>query len=541
MSKHHDVIVVGAGSAGCAAAYRLAQRGLRVLLLEAGGHDRRLAVRVPIGFASLLGEGPNNWSYRSEPEPHLDGLRVALPRGKLLGGCSSINGMVYIRGQREDYDGWAQAGNPGWSFDEVLPLFRRSERHWRGESDYHGGEGRLSVNPVTRRLPICDAFIAAAERAGIPGNDDFNGAVQEGVGYFEATIERGLRQSSARAFLGSRQRPAGLKVVTGFHVARLTFDGGRVTGVAGWQRGRRELQQLSAGEVVLSAGAFNSPQLLELSGIGQGARLHALGIAVRADLPGVGEHLQDHANSYIYFATRQGETYYDHVRGRRLPMTLLDYLVRRGGIFANPAAQAGAFLRVNPQAERPDAQIHFAAAAARADAAGRLTPVPGVCASICQLRPGGRGSVHIRSARCEEAPAIRLNYLAGEEDRRFQLAAVRRLREIFAQPPLLDMLDTELPPLSGCRDYAALLDGIRENLESVHHPAGSCRMGCGPDAVVDPALRVHGVEGLRVADASIMPTLVSGNTHAASVMIGEKVADLISGEGEGFTGSLNGR
>lgn len=530
MSKHYDVIVVGAGSAGCAAAHRLAQRGARVLLLEAGGHDRSLAVRVPIGFASLLGEGPGNWGYRSEPEPHLDGLRVPLPRGKLLGGCSSINGMVYIRGQREDYDGWAQEGNPGWSFDEVLPLFRRSEGHWRGESDYHGATGPLSVNPVAKRLPVCDAFIAAAEQAGIPRNDDFNGATQEGVGYFEATIGHGLRQSSARAFLGKRQRPACLKVVTGFHVNRLMFDGRRAVGIVGWQRGKSEPQYLSAGEIVLSAGTFNSPKLLELSGIGQAARLHELGIPVQADLPGVGEHLQDHANSYLYFATRKGETYYDHVRGPRLPLTLLDYLVRRGGIFANPAAQAGAFLRVNPGAARADAQIHFAAAAARADATGRLTPVPGVCASICQLRSGSRGSVHIRSARYEEAPAIQLNYLEREEDQRFQLAAVWRLRDIFAQPPLADMLDTELPPLSECRDDASLLDGIRANLESVHHPAGSCRMGSGPDAVVDHTLRVHGFEGLRIADASIMPTLISGNTHAASVMIGEKVADLISGE-----------
>ncbi|MEQ6889129.1 FAD-dependent oxidoreductase [Halomonas sp. CS7] len=526
MAATYDVIVVGAGSAGCAAAYRLAVRGARVLLLEAGGRDRHLAMRVPIGFASLLGEGPTNWGYVSEPEPHLDGLRVPLPRGKVLGGCSSINGMVYVRGQREDYDAWAAAGNPGWSHDELLPLFRRSVRHWAGASEHHGGDGPLAVSPVARRLPVGEAFIAAAEQAGIPRNADFNGATQEGVGYFEATIERGRRHSSARAFLG-RPRPAGLEVVSGFHVTRLVIEGGRAVAVEGRRRGKGAIERLTADEIVLSAGAFNSPQLLELSGIGQARRLEALDIPVRADLPGVGEHLQDHANSYLYFATRDCETYYEQVRGRRLPRTLFDYLARRGGIFANPAAQIGAFLRLDPEASRPDAQIHFAAAAARADDTGRLTPIPGVCASICQLRPGSRGSVHLRSARPTDAPVIRLNYLSHEDDRRFQLAAVRRLREIFAQPSLAGLLDGELAPLAGLDDDAALLAGIRRNLESVHHPAGSCRMGTGPDAVVDSALRVHGIDGLRVADASIMPRLISGNTHAASVMIGEKVADLI--------------
>ncbi|WP_048307069.1 GMC family oxidoreductase [Halomonas sp. PR-M31] len=527
MTQRYDYVVVGAGSAGCAAAYRLAKNSdAQILLLEAGGRDNKLAMRMPIGFSSLLGEGPSNWGYRSEPEPHLDGLRVALPRGKVLGGCSTINGMVYIRGQREDYDGWAQAGNPGWAFEDVLPLFKRSEHHWNGASDYHGSGGPLNITPVTCKMPVGDAFIAAAEQAGIPRNTDFNGPVQEGVGYFDATIARGRRHSSARAFLRRGVKPSNLHVVTGFEAARLIVEGRRAVAVEGSFKGQH--RRFDAGEeIVLCAGTFNSPKLLELSGIGQASRLAALDIPVRMDLPGVGEHLQDHANSYLYFATRGCDSYFEHIRSRRLPLTLLDYLVRRRGIFANPAAQIGAFLRLDPRASRPDTQIHFAAAAARADDTGKLTPIPGVCASICQLRPGSRGNVHIHSARPDQAPAIRFNYLSREEDQQFQLRALHKLRDIFAQPALADFLEAELPPLAGIESDEELLQAIRKNLESVHHPAGTCRMGTGDDAVVDPQLRVHGIEGLRVADASIMPTLISGNTHAASVMIGEKVAELM--------------
>jgi len=531
--KQFDYIVVGGGSAGCTAAYRLARdTAARVLLLESGSWGRSPMVRMPIGFASLMGEGRHNWNYETEPEPNLDGRRLPLPRGRLMGGCSAINGMVYIRGQREDYDGWAAAGNPGWSYGEVLPYFKRSEAYWGGGSEFHGDEGLLSVNPVAKRLPVCEAFIDAVVQAGTPRNDDFNGVVQEGVGYYDANISGGIRHTTARAFLRKRNRPDNLTIVTGFDAGHLLFKGTQAIGVAGFRRGKpaEPIQYMADHEVVLSAGAFNSPKLLELSGIGDASRLQKLGIDIRIDLPGVGENLQDHCNNYLYFSTRNCETYSDYVKPLRAPLTAIEYLLKRNGIFANPAAVVGSFLRVEEQAARPDAQIHFAAGAAIPNDKGQLTPVPGVCASICRLQPRSVGSVHIQSNKAELAPAISGNYLGAASDREFQLTAVKKLRSIFKQPSIAPLIEQELPPLAQCTNDEELLAGIRAHAESVHHPVGSCKMGTGDDAVVTPELRVIGTQGLRIADASIMPRIPSGNTHAACVMIGEKVADLIQGK-----------
>jgi choline dehydrogenase len=529
LQSSYDYIVVGAGSAGCAAAYRLAEQSTAsVLLVESGGSDRSLAYRMPIGFALLMADGKRNWNYHTRPEEGLAGRSIAMPRGRVLGGCSSINGMVYIRGQREDFDGWAEAGNDGWSYDDVLPLFKRSENHWRGGDAFHGGGGPLRVDRVAQPMAVADAFIEAAAQCGIARNRDFNGAKQEGVGYFEVNIHEGVRQSSARAFLDKHRRPGNLTVLAGFDARRIGFQGTRATSVVGCLRHKPgQLHELNADqEIILAAGAYNSPKLLELSGIGDAGRLSALGIAPLIDLPAVGENLQDHCNNYVFFNCHNATTYFDHVKPLRVPVTALNYLLRKRGIFANPAALAGAFFKLKEGAQRPDTQVHFAAAASRPDANGKLIPVPGICASICRLQPESRGSSHIRSGHFDDPPVINTNFLSTPGDCQFQIAAIGKLREIMATSPIAELLAQELPPLAGLRSQQELLTGIRNNAESVHHPVGTCRMGVDEAAVVTPDLRVRGVESLRIADASIMPRITSGNTHAACVMIGEKLAQL---------------
>lgn len=408
--KAYDYIIVGAGSAGCAAAYRIAQRSeAEVLLIEAGGSDCAVPIKVPAGVSAVMGEGKYNWNYASQPQPGLDNRSILLPRGKVMGGTSSINGMVYIRGQREDYDAWAEAGNAGWSYADLLPLFKRLENHWGGAGDYHGADGPLDVRSPAKSFAIGDSFIEAAVAAGVARNDDFNGASQAGVGYFDVNISQGVRHSSARAFLHRRIKPDNLTVNSHFTVHRILLEGTRVRGIEGFYRDNtREPIRLSAEvEVVLSAGAFNSPKLLELSGIGGSERLARLGIDVIADLPGVGENLQDHCNTHMYFATQKCETYYRHLRWWRAPFTVLNYLLRRTGIIANPAALIGAFYALEETTGRPDTQIHFLPGAAWLAEGGKLVPMPGICASTCQLRPRSTGSVHIMSDR-PEAP-LRFN------------------------------------------------------------------------------------------------------------------------------------
>lgn len=526
----YDYIVVGAGSAGCAAAYRLALNSeASVLLIESGNGAGGFQYRMPIGFALLMAEGKGNWNYRTQPEPGLAGRQLEMPRGRVMGGCSSINGMVYIRGQREDFDNWAALGNTGWGYDDVLPLFKRSEDYYGGADSFHGANGPLYVGEVNSPMPIADAFIEAAIASGIPSNTDFNGARQEGVGYYDATIKHGVRQHTGRAFLSSGQIPDGLEIVTGFDVHRVGFEGNRAAQVIGNRRGQggAPLSIAAREEIILCGGAYNSPKMLELSGIGQAQRLQSLDIPVIADLPAVGENLQDHCNNYVFYDVPGATTYYDHVKPLRAPLTLMQYLLGKRGIFANPAAIVGAFFKLDGSGDRPDCQVHFAAAASRPNAKGNLVPVPGICASICRIQPRSVGYSHIVSNSFDTAPDIAVNFLADPDDCRFQVEAVRKLREIMATPPISNMLGEELPPLAGLEDSASLLQGIRENAESVHHPVGTCRMGVDDEAVVTPDLKVRGTQGLRVADASIMPRITSGNTHAACVMIGEKLADLV--------------
>jgi len=533
MKTHFDFIVVGAGSSGCALAHRLARLrpGAEFLLLEAGSHGRHPMVHVPLGFAFLLGRNARNWGFQSEPVPELDGRRLDLPQGKMLGGTSSLNGMVYIRGQREDFDAWAAAGNSGWSYEEVLPYFKRSEEYYGGAASYHGHGGPLHVTAVAEPLPITEAFLEAGRRYGLNRNHDFNGESQRGVGLFDANIHRGRRHSAARAFLEKRERPPNLTVCTRLHATSLLWRGNRAEGVE-CRRGGQLVRLHAACEVVLCAGVFNTPKLLELSGVGDPDRLAALDLPVVSPLRGVGENLQDHLNAYVECGIDSERTYYDFVTSWRFFPTVGRWLFARRGILGNPAAVAGAFLSTDPADERPDTQVHFAAAASRVNQKGWMMPIPAITASACFLRPSSRGHSHVYSRDPSISPRIQPGYLSTAEDRRRSVQALRILREILSTSPFADHVSTEIRPGAGVSSDEELLDYVRRESASVHHNVGTCRMGRDDRAVVDAELRVYGVEGLRVADASIMPTILSGNTHAACVMIGEKAADMIGGRSE---------
>lgn len=528
MDNTYDYVIVGAGSSGCTLAARLARQGdARVLLVEAGGSANKPLISMPLGFFALMGDGPANWGYRTAPEPALDGRCIALPRGRVLGGSSAINGMIYIRGQHQDFDEWSRLGNAGWDYASLLPYFRKSENHWRGGDAFHGSGGGLEVQQVAAPLPIADRFIDAARECGIPANADFNAATQAGVGYFDVNIRHGKRQHTARAFLRAARRKANLHVLRHGLVQQILLDRGRASGVRLRHAGGSTDIRANR-EVILCAGSLGSPPILERSGIGNPAVLARAGIEVVHALPSVGEHLKDHLNTVVQYATHHCKTYYDYARPRRVALTLLDYLVRGRGICANPAAIVGAFVAIEDASGRPDAEIHFAAAASVKRANGRLDPIRGICATICRLRPESTGSVHAASPDPAAAPVIHMNYLAAPADAAFQLRAVRRLREIFAAPALAPYITDEVLPGPETTDDAALLAFIRATSDTVHHPVGTCRMGTGEDAVVDPQLRVRGLDGLRIADASIFPTITSGNTNAACVMVAEKAADIIA-------------
>jgi choline dehydrogenase len=530
MSKgQFDYVVVGAGSAGCVVARRLAESGASVLLLEAGSAANNLMLHIPLGFAFLLKPHKNNWAYQTAPEKGLGQRRADLPRGKVLGGCSAINGMVYVRGQAKDFDRWAELGNKGWSYKEVLPYFKRSEDFQNGANTYHGSGGELYVGDLLQgktpsEFPICEAFIAAAQEAGHPRNDDINAASQEGAGYFPHNIKKGKRWSAASAFLN--EKPATLTVITEAEVSRVLLAGKKVTGVECVIKG--ELKQFDAScEVILSGGAINSPKILELSGIGQKERLQALGIPVVHDLPGVGENLQDHWNAYIKANVKNSATYFTEAKPLRMLKNLLRYAFCKESFLGNPAALVAVFYKSYKGADRADAQIHFAPAASDMDAKGNMVPIDGVTIASCGLRPTSRGSSHVVSANLADPPAIEVNYLKSEHDKQVAIASFRRAREIIAQDALQKYQAVELEPGKQIDSDMDILEYIARTGDPVHHLTGSCKMGHDVMAVVDDQLRVHGINGLRIADASIMPEIVSGNTHAACVMIGERVADFI--------------
>ena len=522
-----DYIVVGAGTAGCVLANRLTASGRhRVLLLEAGGHDRHIWIHIPLGYGKLFTNPKVNWLYTSEPEPELNNRRIIQPRGKVLGGSSSINGLLYIRGQPADFDHWRQLGTSGWSFDDVLPYFRRAEDQARGEGALHGVGGPLAVSDVCEPHPLCEAFIEAAQQAGFPRNDDFNGPTQEGAGYFQLTARRGRRWSTAVGYLRPARRRPNLAIVSNALASRILLSRRRAVGVEYRQSDTTRLAYAN-GEVILAGGTFNSPQLLQLSGVGPASLLRSLGMDVVADMPGVGADLQDHLQVRMQYRCTERITMNDVIHSwRHRTGAGLRYVLFRKGPLTIGAGYAGGFFRTSPMVATPDVQVHFIIFSA--DTAGAaLHSFPGFIASVCQLRPESRGFVRIKSADPSEPPAIQPRYLSSPTDRDTIVAGLKLLRRIMRQPAMRRYIAEERAPDSGCTNDADLLAFARAAGTTVFHPTSTCRMGGDPTAVVDERLRVHGIDRLRVIDGSIMPTVVSGNTNAAIVMIAEKGADMV--------------
>ncbi|HEX3505691.1 MAG TPA: choline dehydrogenase [Xanthobacteraceae bacterium] len=526
-AAHFDYIIVGAGSAGCVLANRLTASGRhRVLLLEAGGRDSNIWIHIPLGYGKLFDNAKVNWLYKTEPEPELNNRRVIQPRGKVLGGSSSINGLLYIRGQHEDYDHWRQLGNAGWAFRDVLPYFKRAEDQQRGADELHGVGGPLAVSDVSEPHPLCEAFIEAAAQAGYPRNDDFNGATQEGAGYFQLTTKNGRRWSTAVGYLRPANKRPNLAVVSDAHATRVLFSGRRAIGVE-YRQGGVTHTAFADGEVILSGGAFNSPQLLQLSGVGPAKLLSDLGIEVIADMPGVGNDLQDHLQIRMQYRCTLPITMNDVINDWRHRYTEgIRYLLSRKGLLTIGAGYAAAFIRTRPELATPDVQIHFLIFSA--DAAGAtLHPFSGFMASVCQLRPDSRGFVRVKSTDPMMPPAIQPRYFTAQNDRDTIVAGLKALRGIMNQKVMRQYIAEELAPGDACVSDEDFLAFSRATATTVYHPTSTCRMGSDPNAVVDERLRVHGFERLRVVDASIMPTVASGNTNAAAVMIGEKGSDMI--------------
>ncbi len=525
-----DYVIVGAGSAGCVLAARLSEDpAVRVLLIEAGPADRSWRIDMPAAVGSLLSGERFNWNYRSDPEPHLDGRRLTHPRGRVLGGSSSINGMVYIRGHALDYDGWAAMGLAGWSYAEVLPYFKRAEGHALGADPYHGADGPLAVQaPNLARSSLAERFVAAALEAGYPFSPDPNGERQEGFGRVDRTTRRGRRCSAARAYLDPARRRPNLRILTGALVRRVVFDGDRAVGVEYSREGRSERAHATV-EVILAAGAINTPQLLQLSGVGPGELLRRAGIAPLCDLSAVGANLNDHPDLVIQHRSLRPVSLHGVNRGLRKVGTGLRWFWNGDGLAGSNHFEAGGFLRTRAGLLQPDIQLTFMPLAIKP---GTVEDVGmhSFQVHIDLLRPKSTGSVAIRSADPAAAPAICFNYLADPRDRADLRAAVRLTREILAQTALDPIRGEELNPGPGVTSDAAIDAWVRRGVETCYHPVGTCRMGLDArDSVVDVRCRVHGLRSLRVVDASVMPAIVSGNTNAPTIMIAEKLSDEIRG------------
>ena len=525
----YDYVVVGAGSAGAAVAHRLsADPRNKVLLLEAGRASHPWSF-IPVGSARLIKNPAANWLYSSEPETATNGRSIPVPRGKLLGGSSSINGMAFVRGQAQDFDTWAQMGNQGWSYEEVLPFFRRMESYEGGGDDrFRGREGPLRVTDPPPRDPFFRALIQAAGEVGIPHNPDYNGASQEGIVMSQATIARGRRQSTARAYLDPIRNRQNLRIETGALTEGLVLDGKRCTGVR-YSVGGEVREAAAAREVVVCGGTINSPQLLELSGIGQPERLRKLGIEVRHELPGVGENLRDHyAPRTRWLVGKRGITYNDRARGLGMVYQAARYALFRKGFLASVGAPMRAFVCSREGLEAPDLLLGWVPMLTVQGPNGpRIAKQSGFTCYAHPMRPESKGHIHITSADAKRPPAIAFNFLSAPPDAELTVRAIRIARAIMTAPAMASLQITEVGPGPERTTDEQILEWVREVGETTYHPVGTCKMGSDPMAVVDSRLRVHGIGGLRVADASIMPTLTSGNTNAPSIMIGEKAADMV--------------
>ncbi|MDR5733212.1 GMC family oxidoreductase N-terminal domain-containing protein [Caballeronia sp. LZ025] len=529
----YDYIIVGAGTAGCVLANRLTQDpAINVLLLEAGGKDDYHWIHIPVGYLYCIGNPRTDWLYKTQSEPGLNGRALSYPRGKVLGGCSSINGMIYMRGQREDYDDWAHiTGDSNWSWDSVLPIFKRSEDHYGGASEWHGKGGEWRVEKQRLKWKILETFSQAAQQTGIPATDDFNRGDNTGVGYFDVNQRGGIRWNAAKAFLREAMKRPNLTTITGAHTQKLVFEGARCVGVA-YRGGDVDFIARARCEVILSAGAVNSPQILELSGIGNGARLQRLGIDVVRHLRGVGENLQDHLQLRMAYK----------VNGARTLNTLsarwwgklfigMQYALMRSGPMSMAPSQLGAFAKSNPDdasIRRPDVEYHVQPLSLERFGEP-LHPFNAFTASVCNLRPTSRGSVHIESPDAHAAPLIAPNYLSTERDREVAVNSLRLTRRIVSAPALSRHAPEEILPGIQFQTQEELVEAAGQIGTTIFHPVGTCRMGADndPAAVVDSRLRVLGVRGLRVVDASVMPVITSGNTNSPTLMIAERASEMI--------------
>lgn len=533
MAETYDHIVIGGGSAGCVLAARLTEDpDVRVLLIEAGGHNDNLLVRMPAGVAQLIkAKGPQNWGFWTEAEPHLDDRRLWWPRGRGLGGSSAINGMIYMRGHPSDYDEWRQLGLTGWSWSDVLPYFKRLERHHRG-GEHHGVDGPLHVSPGEGASPFDTALVEAGRQAGYPVTPDFNGESMEGFGLYDLTISNGRRWTTAMAYLSQAKARPNLTIATEARTTRIRIEGGRATGVDYVVGKRRQTMQASAtGEVLLCAGAMQSPQILMLSGIGPADRLREAGVVVVHDLPGVGENLQDHLDVTLNWRSRNLLTAHSMTKGLGQIAIGLRYLLGSKGLGRQQFVESGAFLASRPGLSRPDIQFHGVLGILQEHGKVKVA-ADGFSLHVCQLRPESRGRITIASSDPFADPVIHANYLGTPEDRRVVREGVKIARKVVDQAALAPYLVDELAPGADITSDDAVDAWIRRTGETIYHPVGTCAMGPvdDPHAVVDADLRVRGIRGLRVIDASVMPRLVSSNTNAPTIMIAERAADLICGK-----------